>query len=94
MKKHVKIFLDFYGLVETDVIKCAICNKEANDLHHIECRGMGGSKDKDFIENLIPLCRLHHHQYGDVPHMKQYLKEIVKAMISEREAERGQEKIH
>ncbi len=34
-------------------------------MHHIEPRRMGGSKLKDFIENLMGLCRRHHDDCED-----------------------------
>lgn len=94
MKNYIKIFMEFYGYTADDVIPCGICNEPSADVHHIEARGMGGSKNKDYIENLIPLCRLHHHRYGDIPSQKEYLKEIVRAMVEARRLELEQEKIH
>ena len=32
------------------------------DIHHIEPRGAGGSKAKDYIENLMSLCRSCHNR--------------------------------
>ena len=49
MKKHVKTYLNYFGYDTTDWIPCEICGKTANDIHHIEPRGMGGSKTKDLI---------------------------------------------
>ena len=57
MRKHTKIYLDYYGYDETDFIPCEICGAKAVDIHHIEAKGMGGSKTKDYIENLIAVCR-------------------------------------
>jgi len=57
MKRYVKIYMDYYDYCKDDVIVCAMCNNIAVDIHHIKARGMGGSKRKDFIENLIALCR-------------------------------------
>ncbi len=57
MRKHTKIYLDHYGYDETDFIPCEICGAKAVDIHHIEAKGMGGSKTKDYIENLIAVCR-------------------------------------
>lgn len=50
----------------TDFIPCEICGKKAVDIHHISSRGMGGSKEKDTIENLMALCRVCHEDYGDI----------------------------
>jgi predicted metal-binding protein len=37
---------------------------------------MGGSKEKDFIENLIALCRDCHDEYGDKKQYKDFLTQI------------------
>jgi len=50
MKKHVKIYMDYYGYCEQDVILCSVCGKQANSIHHIKYRSQGG---KDEIGNLI-----------------------------------------
>jgi len=60
LKKHTKIYLNYFGYDETDFIGCEICGKLAVDIHHLIAKGMGGSKTKDYIENLIALCREHH----------------------------------
>lgn len=60
MKKHTKVYLEYYGYDETDFIPCEMCGSKAVDIHHVESRGMGGSKSKDYIENLIAVCRICH----------------------------------
>jgi 5-methylcytosine-specific restriction endonuclease McrA len=37
---------------------------------------MGGSKQKDYIENLQALCRECHLKYGDKKQYKEFLEEI------------------
>lgn len=37
---------------------------------------MGGSKSKDYIENLMALCREDHEKYGDKVHYYDYLNQI------------------
>ena len=76
MKKHTKIYFDFFGFDESDFISCEICGNKANDIHHIEARGMGGSKTKDFIENLQAVCRKCHDSYGDKTEFKELLKRV------------------
>jgi len=76
LKKYTKTYLDFFGYDITDFVPCEICEAKAVDIHHIECRGMGGSKEKDTIENLMALCRLCHFKYGEIKHQLDYLKEI------------------
>ncbi len=76
MKRHTRIYLDFFGYFEGDIIPCEICKKPAVDIHHIDARGMGGSKHKDTIENLMALCRQDHIDWGDKKQFKDELKKI------------------
>ena len=76
MKAHTKIYLNHFGYDESSFIPCEICGKKAVDIHHIEARGMGGSKEKDNINNLMALCREDHIQFGDIKIYKDYLKRI------------------
>ena len=78
MKKHTKIYFDYFGFDESDFIGCEICGKKANDIHHIDARGMGGnpSKDKDVIQNLQAVCRKCHEDYGDKTEYKEMLKKV------------------
>ena len=59
--------------------------KEAVDIHHIIPRGMGGSKLRDYPENLIALCRECHEEVERckeknkrcyVIHLKNIIKKI------------------
>ena len=74
MKKHTKVYLDGMGYSTTDWIPCEVCGATAQDIHHIEARGMGGSKHADNIENLMALCRTCHVAYGDVKEYKERLQ--------------------
>lgn len=79
MRKHTKIYLDYFGYTAGDWIACEVCGQKAVDIHHIEPRGMGGDPQgkKDVIENLQALCRKCHHEadFGTkLP--KEKLKEI------------------
>ena len=56
MKKHVKIYLDYFGYGEQDFVPCEACGSKSTDIHHIHGRWKG----KDTIENLMALCRRHH----------------------------------
>ena len=78
MKKHTKIYMNYFNYSISDFIPCEMCNAKAVDIHHIEARGMGGnpSKDKDVIENLMAVCRQCHIKYGDKEHYKVKLKEV------------------
>lgn len=73
MKKHVKVYLDYFGYGAEDFIGCEVCSSRAVDIHHIEARGMGGSKKADTIENVMALCRNCHVEYGD---KKQYMENL------------------
>ena len=77
MKKHTKIFFNYHGFGEQDIILCRVCGRVAKDIHHIEPKGIGGSKTKDRIENLIPLCRECHEKAHDNLIDKEYLKSLV-----------------
>tara|TARA_B100000768_G_scaffold77834_1_gene74034 strand:- start:244 stop:522 length:279 start_codon:yes stop_codon:yes gene_type:complete len=76
MTKHLKIYLEYFGFDVTDYIQCEVCFSPADDIHHIDARGMGGSKTKDYIENLQAVCRPCHIRYGDKTKYKEQLKEI------------------
>jgi 5-methylcytosine-specific restriction endonuclease McrA len=75
MKKHVKIYLDHFGYGIEDFIPCEVCGKKAVDIHHINARGMGGSKNFDTIDNLQALCRYCHTVMGDTKTHYDFLKE-------------------
>jgi hypothetical protein len=70
MKPYTKLYLDYFGYDTSDFISCEVCGKKGVDLHHVEARGMGGTKKKDVISNLMCLCRECHIFYGD---KKQYI---------------------
>lgn len=72
MKPYVSLYLNSFGYDENDFIPSEISEKKANDIHHIECKGMGGDPtcSKDRLENLIALTREEHDEYGD---KKQYM---------------------
>lgn len=71
MRKHTKIYFDAFGYTKDEFISCEICGKRAVDIHHINCRGMGGTQEKDKIENLMAVCRECHIKYGD---KKEYIE--------------------
>jgi hypothetical protein len=65
--------MDFFGYGIDDFIPSELSSERAVDINHIVCRGMGGSKQKDFIENLIALTRSEHIKYGDKKEYMVYL---------------------
>ncbi len=78
MKKHTKIYLDYFNFKIPEDCFCEICGNPAKDIHHIDSRGMGGDPKgkKDVIENLMALCRECHQEYGDVLELKEKLTEV------------------
>ena len=75
MRKHTRIYLEYFNFDELDYIPCEVCHSPAQDIHHIDARGMGGSKLKDNIENLQAVCRACHIRYGDKKQYKDMLIE-------------------
>jgi 5-methylcytosine-specific restriction endonuclease McrA len=76
MQKHTKIYFDYFGYDTSDYIGCEVCGAGAVDIHHIESRGMGGTKKADTIENLMAICRKCHLEYGDKKQHLDYIKRI------------------
>lgn len=76
MKKHTKVYLDYFGYGEDDFIPSEISGYRAVDINHIHCRGMGGSNNKDNIENLMAMTREEHDKYGDKKQYLEYLQTI------------------
>jgi hypothetical protein len=75
--------MDYFGYDKSDFIPCEICSQKAVDIHHIECRGMGGTKDKNSIENLMALCRHDHLKYGDKKQYKEFLNVVHQQKINQ-----------
>ena len=63
-----------YGI--EDFVPCEVCTGRAVDIHHIEARGMGSSKNKDSISNLMALCRRCHEEMGDRVQFNDYLQVV------------------
>ena len=58
MQKHTKVYFDFFDYGMDDFIPCEMCGSKATDVHHLTKRSKIGSKqERDYIENLIALCR-------------------------------------
>jgi len=68
--------MDFLGYHAGDRILSEISGEVAVEIHHIVCKGMGGSKTKDNIENLMAVTREEHDKYGDRKQFMEYLKKI------------------
>lgn len=84
MKKHTKIYLDYFGYDQSSWIPCEMCGQTANDINHIDARGMGGSKLKDNIENLMAMCRKCHIDLGDKKEHKVMMKVVHQVKMNER----------
>ena len=84
MQKHTKLYLESMGYDISDYIPCEVCEAQAVDIHHIEARGMGGTKKPDTIDNLMALCRECHINFGDLEVFKDHLKHINQLRIRER----------
>jgi 5-methylcytosine-specific restriction endonuclease McrA len=82
MKKHTHIYLSHFGYDTSDFIPCECCGTKAVDIHHIESRGMGGTKQADIIDNLQALCRGCHMKFGDKKQYKNWLKSIHEQRLS------------
>jgi hypothetical protein len=66
MKRHTKVYMDYFGYVADDTILCEICGNRAVDIAHIVARSKFGKKtmaDRDDISNLCALCRECHYKY-------------------------------
>jgi hypothetical protein len=82
MKKHTKIYLEHFDYTIADFIPCEVCGTKSVDIHHIEPKGMGGSKSKDYIGNLIAVCRLCHVAAHSNQLTKNYLKHVHEIKIN------------
>jgi len=68
MKTHVKVWMDYFGIGEQDVVQCERCSLDiASGVHHCQRRGIGGNKNLDHIENLGGVCMACHRILDTVP---------------------------
>lgn len=81
MKKYKQIYFFYFGYGEQDFIPCEYCGNEAVDVHHLDNKGMGGSKSKDYIGNLMGLCRECHNKAHSYVKFNNKLKEIHKSKL-------------
>jgi hypothetical protein len=65
MKRHTKLYMTSLGYGIEDFIPSELTASKAVDIHHIRCRGLGSSKKKDTLCNLMALTREEHLMYGD-----------------------------
>jgi len=83
MKKHTSIYLEYFKYDTSSFIPCELCGAQSVDINHIDARGMGGSKTKDVIENLMAVCRSCHTDKGDKKQHKDMLKETHKKFMED-----------
>lgn len=76
MVKYKQIYIDYFDYDVGEFIPCEVCHAPAQEIHHIQRKGMGGSKTKDYIENLMALCRRCHDKFGDRNDAKEFLRKI------------------
>jgi 5-methylcytosine-specific restriction endonuclease McrA len=74
MKKHVKIYLEYF--TDNTFIPCEVCGKNSVDIHHVKYKSRGG---KDELSNLIALCRDCHTKAHNEVFKEPFLKSIVDA---------------
>lgn len=84
MTPYLKEYCRFFGYDESDFIPCEICGKPAVDIHHIEARGMGGTKKEYSYKEVMALDRACHEKYGDKKQFKDMLISVHEARIAER----------
>ena len=76
MQNYIKLYLKFFDYkIPSDAIS-EISGQIAVDVHHIQARGMGGSKSKDTILNLIALTRTEHDKAESGEYSKDFLTGI------------------
>jgi hypothetical protein len=72
---HTALYMAAFGYGDTDFIPSELSGEKCQDVHHVICRGSGGTKKEDRIENLIGLTRFEHEKYGDKKHCMSFLFE-------------------
>ena len=73
LPKHTKVYFDYFGYGEDDIILCEVCLRKATDLHHIKYKSRGGTND---IGNIIALCRKCHDLAHNEKLTEDYLQQL------------------
>lgn len=75
MRSHTKIYFKISGIDPYGFVPCEVTGAKCNDIHHIDCKGMGGDPtgSKDVFENLMAVTREVHEEYGDKKHHMEFL---------------------
>lgn len=72
MQKHVKIYLEYFGYGEQDIVPSEYSGKPAADIHHLVFRSHQGSNE---ITNLMALTREEHERAHNEPEFNEFLKQ-------------------
>lgn len=78
--------MKYFGYSEGEFIPSEISGLRASDIHHLSPRGMGGSKTKDNIENLIAVTRMEHNKCESNPAYNEEAKQIHLKLLNDRKA--------
>lgn len=78
MTNHLKEYAKCNGYDDPQDIICEVTGRPARDVHHLDGRGMGGSKLKDTCENLQALDRKIHNFDESHPHLHTWFKLVHK----------------
>ena len=72
---HTKTYFAYFDLPPdlSIFVACELCGSTANDIHHIDARGMGGTDHDYDIDELMALCSKHHIEFGDITEHKIFL---------------------
>lgn len=84
MKEHTKLYFKHFGYDIEDFVPSEISGKPTNDIHHIESRGMGGTKREEDINNLMAVTRYEHDKLGDITAYKDWLHEVHQSFLETR----------
>ena len=76
MIKYKQVYIDYFDYCVQDFIPCEVCGARSVDIHHLTPKGMGGSKTKDHIENLIAVCRSCHNKCHSDPRFNDRAKDL------------------
>lgn len=76
MKKHLKVYFEFFKISPTEFVSCLLCGKRATEIHHIIPRSRIFGKDRDAIENLCALCHECHYMIHNKSSPSKFEKEL------------------
>jgi len=74
--------MDHFGYGTTDFVLSEISGGRCVDIHHIDCRGMGGKKKKYNINELVGLTRDEHIYFGDKEQYMDFLTEVHNSFLT------------